>query len=67
MLDVCCDFTATLKLLYSESYMATLKSENMVSGNLSLCGVNSCVSKFVWKLLYNKWAFDFMVTLNSLC
>ena len=50
MLDVCCDFMVTLKLLYSESYMATLKLENMVPGNLSLCGVNSFVPEFAYIL-----------------
>ena len=38
--------------------LATLKSENMVFGNKSLYDAYSCVSKFVWRLLYNiqvKW------------
>ena len=29
MLDECYDFTVTLKLLYSEGFVATLKSENV--------------------------------------
>ena len=40
-----------LKLAIFEVVLATLKSENMVYGNRSLCGVNSCVSKFAWRLL----------------
>ena len=44
-----------LKLAIFKIVLATLKSENMVFGNFSLYGVNSYVSRFVWRLLYNIW------------
>ena len=56
-----------LKLALFKIVLATLKPENMVFGNLngfgklSLRGVNSCVSKFAWRLLcYIRvmWLYD---------
>ena len=44
-----------LKLAIFKIVLATLKSENMVFGNFSLYGVNSYVSRFVWRLFDNKW------------
>ena len=36
-----------------EDYCTTNGScDFMVFGKLNLCGVNSCISKFVWRLLY---------------
>ena len=44
-----------LKLAIFKIVLAILNSENMVFGKLSLYGVNSYVSRFVWRLLYNVW------------
>ena len=48
MLDECYDFMVTLKLLYSDSFVATLKSENVFFGNPSqlLC-IKVCIEIIV--------------------
>ena len=55
-----------LKLAIFKIVLATLKTENMVFGNLSLCGVNSCVSKLYEDYCTTHESCGFMVTVNSL-
>ena len=66
MLDECYDFTVTLKLLYSEGFVATLKSENVF-----LVTQVFVVSTLMYQSLYGVYCTthgsrDLMVTLKSL-
>ena len=63
-LVICC--YGDLKLAIFAIVLVTLKSQNMVFGKLSLCGVNSFASRLYGDYSTTYGSCDFMVTLNSL-